>query len=72
MRDLQIEDCTYANCFPANIEWGFTVVVQIPPACQGIVLYTCNVSGNQAGAYLPMDFSSRYTNDLYIFNIANI
>ena len=68
MKDLQIDDCTYANGFPANIEWGFPVVVQIPQAGQGVVLYTCNISGKQASSYLPMSFSDRYTNDIYIFN----
>lgn len=67
-QDLQIGDCTYANSFPANIEWGFPVVVQIPQTGQGVVLYTCKASGNQANSYLPMLFSERYTNDIYIFN----
>jgi len=30
MCDLEQADCTYANNFPANIDWRYTVVVEIP------------------------------------------
>lgn len=68
MKDLQIEDCTYDNSFPANIEWGFPVVVQIPESGQGVALYTCKVNGTQTQCFLPAEFNEIYTNDMYIFD----
>ena len=67
MRDLERTDCTYENHFPANIEWGFPVVVQIREHGQGVVLYTCKIRGTQQQCFLPSGFSSKYTNDIYIF-----
>ena len=67
MRDLQISDCVYENNFPANIEWSFPVVVQITERGQGVVLYTCKSRGTQQQCFLPLHFSNKYTNDMYIF-----
>ena len=68
MRDLQRKDCVYENGFPANIEWCFTVVVQIAEDYQGIILYTSKTTGKQCKSYLHKDLNKVYTNDTYIFN----
>lgn len=67
MRDLQKSDCVYENNFPANIEWGLPVVVQITESRQGVVLYTCKLRGTQSQCFLPLNLCEKYTNDLYIF-----
>ena len=68
MRDLQREDMTYDNGFPANLCMGSCIVVQIPEQEQGVVLYTCKTTGRQARCYLPLEFRHRYTNDIYVFD----
>ncbi len=65
--DLQIDDCIYANGFPANIEYGLPFVVQIPERDQGVVLYTCKITGKQTRCYLPTELNIKYTNDMYVF-----
>ncbi len=68
MRDLERKDCTYENNFPANIEWRYTVVVQISEHGQSVVLYTGKMKGTQQKCFLPLDFSEKYINGLYIFD----
>ena len=68
MKDLQFEDCTYDNDFPGNLDLNCLVVVQIPETGQGVVLYRCSRRGNQTSCYLPLNFASRYTNKIYLFN----
>lgn len=67
MRDLQWPDITYSNSFPANICRNSCVVVQIPQNGQGVVLYTCAITGEMSRSYLPINFNNRYTNDIYVF-----
>ena len=54
-----------AGDFPANIEHGQRVIVQITPrTMQSVILYTSK-SGGQNRCYLPFEFDKKYFEGLF-------
>jgi hypothetical protein len=68
-RDIQMDDITYANGFPANICMSSCIVVQITSHTQSVVLYTCKARGTPTRSYLGKEFGEIYTNDIHIFGV---
>ena len=60
-RNISIEDVTYDNHFPGDIDRSKYIIVQITEnPIQSIVLYTSSSTGKDTRCYLPLDFAVKY------------
>lgn len=68
MKTFNRSDIEYKHGFPANIDHGKPVVVQVTPNTQSIILYTCSVTGNSTRCYLSESIGNIFNEGIYIFN----
>lgn len=64
---MTIADLKYEDGFPANIDESKKIIVQIGSGHrQGVVLYTCKITGRQDRCYLGLELNRVYVEDIYI------